>query len=213
MFITANTDNIRITTDWARASREDIGRLANHPAALIGDAQERMGVMTGTIRLATPGLRLAGTVLPVLAREGDNLAIHRALDDAQPGDVLVINANGDTSRAVFGDILGEICVAKGIAGVVIDGAVRDVDELTAMKLPVFATAITPAGPWKNGPGTIGKAVACGHVVCHPGDAIFGDSDGVVVVPRADVGAVADATDNQDRKEDAIRADVRAALGH
>ena len=122
--------------------------------------------------------------------------------------MLVINANGDTSRAVFGDILGEICVAKGIAGVVIDGATRDVDELTAMKLPVFATAVTPAGPWKNGPGTVGYPVACGHVVCHPGDAIFGDSDGVVVIARDEVAAIAAATEKQDATQEAIRANIR-----
>ena len=100
----------------------------------------------GHPRVATGRNRATST-----GREGDNLAIHRAVDDGQPGDVLAINANGDTSRAVFGDILGDICVAKGIAGFVIDGATRDVDELTAMKLPVFAAAVTPAGPWKNGP--------------------------------------------------------------
>jgi hypothetical protein len=78
----------------------------------------------------------------------------------------------------------------------IDGATRDVDELTAMKLPVFATAVTPAGPWKNGPGTVGCPVACGHIVCHPGDAIFGDGDGVVVVARDEVAAIAAATENR-----------------
>lgn len=211
MFITANADNIRIAPDWERAPAEGIAQLSRFPAALIGDAQQRMGVMTGDIKLATRGLKLAGTVLPILAREGDNLAIHRALDDAKPGDVLVVNSNGDTSRAVFGDILGEICVAKGVAGVIIDGATRDVDELTALGLPVFATAVTPAGPWKNGPGTIGYAVACGHVVCHPGDAIFGDSDGVVVVARDELAAVIAATERQDAVEDAIRASIKQAL--
>ena len=117
---------------------------------------------------------------------------------------------GDTSRAVFGDILGQICVAKGIAGV-IDGATRDVDELTAMKLSVFATAVTPTGPWKNGSGTVGYRVACGHVVCHPGDAIFGDGDGVVVVARDEVAAIAAATEKQDATEEAIRANIRRAL--
>lgn len=208
MFIAANADNVRVTADWQRPPADQIAQLARFPAALIGDAHQRMGVMTGDIRLATPGLRLAGSILPILAREGDNLAIHRALDDAQPGDVLVINGNGDTSRAVFGDILGEICIAKGVAGVVIDGATRDVDELTAMKLPVFAKAITPAGPWKNGPGTIGEPVACGHVVCHPGDAIFGDSDGIVVIPRNRLGAAISATEAQDATEEAMRANIR-----
>ncbi len=81
-----------------------------------------------------------------------------------------------------------------------------------MKLPVFATAVTPAGPWKNGPGTIGYAVSCGHVVCHPGDAIFGDSDGIVVVARHELESIAAATEAQDAKEDDIRAEVRRVLG-
>ena len=100
----------------------------------------------GHPRVATGRNRATST-----GREGDNLAIHRAVDDGQPGDVLAINANGDTSRAVFGDILGDICVAKGIAGFVIDGATRDVDELTAMKLPVFAAAVTPGRPLEGRP--------------------------------------------------------------
>ncbi|PQP20834.1 RraA family protein [Rhodococcus opacus] len=211
MFINATADNIQIAPSWERAPLPEIAELAEYPVALIGDAQARMGLMTADIGLVTPGLRLAGTVLPIQAREGDNLAIHRALDDAQPGDVLVINGNGETNRAVFGDILGEICVAKGIAGVVIDGATRDVDELTAMKLPVFARGITAAGPWKNGPGIIGSPIACGHVVCNPGDAIIGDTDGIVIIPRADLTAALDKTRAQEETEQKMRADIRSAL--
>ena len=80
-----------------------------------------------------------------------------------------------------------------------------------MKLPVFATAVTPAGPWKNGPGTVGYPVACGHVVCHPGDAIFGDGDGVVVVARDEVAAIAAATEKQDATEETLRANIRRAF--
>ena len=90
----------------------------------------------------------------------------------------------------------------------VHGATRDVDELTAMKLAVFATAVTPAEVWKNGPGTVGYPVACGHVVCHPGDAICGDSDGVVVIARDEVAAIGAATEKQDATEEAIRANIR-----
>jgi len=93
-----------------------------------------------------------------------------AVPVGRPGDVLVINANGDTNRACFGGLLGEAGVSRGIAGVVIDGATRDVDELLEMRLPVFATGTSPAGPIKNGPGLVGRAVACGNVACNPGDA-------------------------------------------
>ncbi|OZD80344.1 methyltransferase [Rhodococcus sp. 05-2256-B2] len=211
MFIQADASNIDIAPNWKRASHDAIAALAEYPVALIGDAQKRMGLLSAQIELVTPGLKLAGTVLPILAREGDNLAIHRALDDAQPGDVLVINGHGETSRAVFGDILGEICTMKGIAGVVIDGSTRDVDELTAMKLAVFARGISPAGPWKNGPGQVGFPVACGSIVCNPGDAIIGDSDGLVVIARDDVSEALRRTEKQEAVEQGMRTDIRAAL--
>ena len=161
---------------WRGSCASKVGRArgygSKHKTTLADDTHRRYPDLVdrrfydrrhppGHPRVATGRNRATST-----GREGDNLAIHRAVDDGQPGDVLAINANGDTSRAVFGDILGDICVAKGIAGFVIDGATRDVDELTAMKLPVFAAAVTPAGPWKDGPGTTGYAVSCGHVVCH-----------------------------------------------
>lgn len=211
MFIKADASNIDIAPSWDRADLDAIAALAQYPVALIGDAQKRMGLLSAQIELVTPGLKLAGTILPILAREGDNLAIHRALDDAQPGDVLVINGYGEISRAVFGDILGEICTSKGIAGVVIDGSTRDVDELTAMKLPVYARGVSPAGPWKNGPGQVGFPVACGNIVCNPGDAIIGDSDGLVVIARQDVTAALERTAAQDGIEQGMRTDIRAAL--
>lgn len=131
--------------------------------------------------------------------------------DARPGDVLVINANSETSRACFGDILGEICVSRGIAGVVIDGATRDVDELLAMGLPIFARGISPAGPIKYGPGTIRAPVACGNVVCNPGDAIFGDRDGLVVVPRHLIAITLERTIAQANAEDGLRARISALV--
>jgi regulator of RNase E activity RraA len=211
MIITAATDSLQITPDWERPALDPIQELAQFPVALIGDAQSRMGLMHAAIRPVTPGLRLAGTVLPIQTREGDNLAIHRALDDARPGDVLVINANSDTNRACFGDILGELCIARGIAGVVIDGATRDVAELQAMGLPTFARGISPAGPFKYGPGTIGAPVACGNVVCHPGDAIIGDSDGLVVVPQHLITAALEKTRAQEQTEAGLRAKIPALI--
>jgi regulator of RNase E activity RraA len=129
------------------------------------------------------------------------------MDDAREGDVLVINANSDTNRACFGDILGEICISRGIAGVVIDGATRDVDELLALGLPVFARGISPAGPFKYGPGTVGTPVACGNVVCNPGDAIIGDNDGIVIVPQHLITATLDKTRAQADTEENLRAKI------
>jgi regulator of RNase E activity RraA len=207
VLIQADTSRLEIAHGWTRADHEQVNELAQFPVALIGDAQNRMDIIDSAIQLRTPGLRLAGTILPVLVAEGDNLAIHRALDDAQPGDVLVINGHGATSRAVFGGILAEMCRAKAISGVVVDGAIRDVDELATLKLPTFSRAVTPAGPWKHGPGRIGHPVACGHIVCHPGDAIIGDSDGLVIVSNTRITAMLDLVLAQEQTELRMRSKI------
>lgn len=113
--------------------------------------RKRLDMMSADIRCLTPGARLAGTVLPIQIWEGDNLAIHPGLDEAKPGDVLVISGNGATNKSVFGGILADICLHKGVTSVIIDGAVRDIEEMNQMGLPVFARAVVPASPSKNGP--------------------------------------------------------------
>jgi regulator of RNase E activity RraA len=111
--------------------------------------------------------------------------LHKAINMAQPGDVIVVNGQGDTGRALFGELMARSAAALKVAGLVFDGAVRDIDALADVRLPVFARASTPAGPFKNGPGEIGYPVACGGVVCMSGDIVLADADGVVVVPQAD----------------------------
>lgn len=212
MFINVPTDSIKIGEAWSRADADAIKALSGYPVALIGDVQQRIGMMAAALRPATKIARFAGTILPVLTREGDNLAIHRAIDEAQPGDVLVINGNAEVNRSVFGDILGEICLSRGIVGVVIDGAVRDVEELENMGLPVFARGTCPAGPSKTGPGSVGLPVACGNVVCYPGDAIFADRDGIVVVSKDDVADYAEKVAKQEAFEESLREKVRASIG-
>ncbi len=211
MFINVATDSIKVSTPWERADRATIDLLARYPVALIGDVQQRMGMMSAALRPATKSASFAGTILPVLTREGDNLAIHRAIDEAKPGDVLVINGNSEVNRSVFGDILGEICLASGIVGVVIDGAVRDVEELEKIGLPVFARGICPAGPTKTGPGSVGLPVACGNVVCYPGDAIFADKDGIIVVAKEDLAAYSQKVPAQDAFEVSLREKIRASF--
>jgi regulator of RNase E activity RraA len=130
----------------------------------------------------------------------------------RPGDVLVINGQGDLSRALLGDLIGEIMVSKGVVGAVIDGAVRDAETLAAQGLVVFARAATPAGPFKNGPGVIGSPVAVGGVVVSPGDLIVTDPDGVVVVPHHRADWAADQVDRVIDKEEALRRRILAARG-
>ena len=161
-----------------------IERYANVPAANVGDSQERFGVASGLLPV-WKGARLAGPAFTVWTRPGDNLYVHEALDGAKPGDVIVINGHGDLTRAIIGDLIGIRAKTLGIAGFVIDGAVRDADALEECGMPVFARTVTPAGPYKHGPGRLQQPVAIAGVVVTPGDIIVADADGVVVVQRAD----------------------------
>ncbi|ROO61158.1 RraA family protein [Micromonospora sp. Llam0] len=210
MFIGTATDSVRIAPSWERVAEAESHRLREAPAANVGDALQRMTVMDGGIRLFTEGATLLGNALTVDVRSGDNLAIHRALDEARPGDVLVINGHGDMTRALIGDLIGEIMVNTGVVGAVIDGAVRDVQALSGMSLAVYARAVTPAGPFKDGPGAIGVPVAVGGVVVAPGDVLVGDADGVVVVPQHRVHEVVDAVDRISEKENRLRQRILSA---
>lgn len=212
MFINVSDESISVVDNWERANLALIEEVSHYPVALIGDVLNRMGMMASAIRHTAGKPTFFGTILPLNTREGDNLAIHRALDEAQTGDVLVINGNSETNRSVFGDLLGEICLAKQVAAVVIDGAVRDVEELDSMGLPVFARGVSPAGPSKYGPGQVGIAVACGNVVCHPGDAIVGDKDGIIVISRTLLPSLVEKLKSQNAYEIKFREKVRASVG-
>jgi RraA family protein len=210
VFISAATDSLSVADGWDRTAPDDIRRLGEVPAANVGDALARMTVLDGGIRLVTERSELLGNALTVDVRAGDNLAVHRALDDARPGDVLVVNGHGDTTRALIGDLIGEIMISAGVTGAVVDGAARDVRALSELGLTVYARAVTPAGPFKDGPGSIGFPVAVGGVVVAPGDVIVGDADGVVVVPRRRVEEVLGAVDGIVAGEEALRQKILAA---
>lgn len=185
MLLDLPADNCRIlAADWPRPNPDLAAAVGRFPTANIGDAMDRFGLMSPAIASQWQGAQCAGPAFPILTREGDNLAIHHALQHINPGDVLVINGLGADTRALFGDLLAEACLGKGIAGVVIDGAVRDADSIGELGLPLWAKARTPAGPTKNGPGVIGGTIACGGLVVAPGDLVVGDGDGVAVVPQA-----------------------------
>ncbi|MFJ6571924.1 RraA family protein [Streptomyces sp. NPDC091292] len=210
VFIAAKADAVSVVPSWDRAAAAETRLLGEVPAAHVGDALGRMTVMDGGIRLMTERATLLGNALTVDVRSGDNLAVHRALDEARPGDVLVVNGHGDTTRALVGDLIAEIMVKTGVTGAVVDGAVRDVQALSEMGLTVYARAITPAGPFKDGPGSVGVPVAVGGMVVAAGDVLVGDADGVVVVPRRRVAEAVAAVGGIGKKEDALRGRIRAS---
>lgn len=157
--------------------------------ANVSDCMTRMTAAGPRLRPLHGTGRLAGPAITVKTRPGDNLMIHKALDMAQPGDVIVVDGGGDLTNALFGELMLTYAVGRGIAGVVINGAVRDLDVIAAGTFPVYAAGVTHRGPYKDGPGEINVPIAIDGMVIHPGDLMLGDADGVLCVPFADVEAV------------------------
>jgi len=174
----------RVIREFERAPASLVEGFKNIPASNISDVMNRLYSMQS--RISPYGITpLAGVAYTVKTPIGDNAMIHYALDLAQPGDVLVIDGGGELSRALMGEIMITYAWKKGLAGIVIDGAIRDVDCIKAMPIPVYAAGVTPQGPYKNGYGEINYPVVCGGQVVCPGDIIIGDADGIVVIRRED----------------------------
>ncbi|MEU5344706.1 MULTISPECIES: RraA family protein [unclassified Streptomyces] len=175
-------DNVRVAPAWERPDQQLLQRFREHSVANLGDALDRLNIVDGGISPVWSGAKAVGTALPVLTVAGDNKAVIAALDHIRPGDILVINAFGYEGRAIIGDNLAQRFDVFGAVGAVVDGYVRDGAIVEKLGVPVFARGLTPAGPFKNGPGTIGEPVALGGVVVNPGDIVVADGDGVIVIP-------------------------------
>jgi 4-hydroxy-4-methyl-2-oxoglutarate aldolase len=176
-------NNSDIVKDFPRVGADIVAQAAQYQPAVFADVAERRGAMHGRIQALRPRMKLAGPAFTVEVRPGDNLMIHAAMSLAKPGDVLVIDGKGDQNAALMGTIMMTACKQLELAGVVIDGAVRDSMEIDEMNYPVFSVGTNPNGPTKQVGGRIGHPISCGGVAVHAGDFIIADCDGVVVVER------------------------------
>jgi 4-hydroxy-4-methyl-2-oxoglutarate aldolase len=163
-----------------------IQQAAKFSSSIIADAMGRIGAMANTIKPVWRNARLLGTALTVELPWGDNLFLHKANCLVGPGYVLVASTGDCTTHAAWGDLMTRAAGKAGAGGLVIDGAVRDVADIEAMQFPVFAQGITPQSTSREKAGRINVPVRCGGIEVAPGDLIIGDSDGVVVVPRAKI---------------------------
>jgi len=152
---------------------------------------------------------LAGPALTVKTRPGDNLMIHKALTMAQPGDVIVVDGGGDLTNALFGEIMVSTAVKIGVAGIVLNGAVRDSEEIGRGEFPLYAAGVTHRGPYKDGPGEINVPIAIDGMVIHPGDLVVGDADGLLCIPFGDAEDVLAATRRKMQLEKEMLADIAA----
>ena len=178
-----------INRNIERVSPELVEAAARYQAAILADIAGRRGTLHGRVKPLSPTMKVAGPAVTVEVRPGDNLAIHAALSIAKPGDVIVVDGKGDLSCALIGEIMATQAKASGIAGIVIDGAVRDAHELASGDYPVFAAGLNPCGPTKSVAGLVNAPISAGDTAINPGDLIVGDADGVVVIPRNDVARI------------------------
>jgi 4-hydroxy-4-methyl-2-oxoglutarate aldolase len=184
-----------------------VAAAANYTVAdlheALGGVQGRMSLMDPAMRALLQGRRICGAAVTSYNFPGDNLMIHVALNLAQKGQVLVLT-NGGNQGALWGDVACTYAVKKGIAGVIADGPVRDVDALREMNFPVWTTMISPSHPEKRGPGAANVPVVVAGVLVEPGDVIAADGDGVLVIPRAELGRAVEGARKRSAAEAVIR---------
>lgn len=180
---------------------EYVDRLRQSFTAAVADVQQGFGILDPEIRTRTPGLVLAGPAFTVKCYPGSIITVHKALTEAQPGDVLVIDGEADgRAGALIGELMSHEAVDRGLAGVVVDGALRDVAGLRELRFPAFARQVTPRVGVNRRLGSTQVPVSVGGVIVQPGDYILGDDDGVAVIPAAEIADVVTGVEQVERKE-------------
>ncbi len=201
------TSGIRKFPSAAQAPDAVLATLRQIPVALLSDNLQRNRGAVGLAPYHRPA-PMAGTAVTVRTRGGDNLAVLRAFEVCRPGDVVVVDAGGDVANAVVGGILTFYGATIGLAGMVIDGAIRDVAEIAERPFPVYARGVTHRGPYKDGPGAINVPVSVGGMVVEPGDIVVGDRDGLLAFPAALADDLIAKAEAQRAKEEATMQAMR-----
>ncbi|MDV2965623.1 RraA family protein [Nitratireductor aquimarinus] len=188
-----------------RVEQSTIDAFRELPVANVSDCMSRMYAAGARLRpIHDAQSVLAGPALTVRTRPGDNLMLHHALDIAEPGDVIVVDAGGDLTTAILGEIMVAIAKKRGVAGIIVNGAIRDADEIRRMDFPLYAAGVTHRGPYKDGPGEVNTTIAIDGMVIEPGDLVLADGDGVLTVPFDQTETILAATR---RKQDAEQVEM------
>src|SRR5215471_15739675 len=196
-----------------RTDAELVKRLGALGVATVHEAYGRFGLMKPYLRPVWTGGEAAGTAVTVLTQPGDNWMIHVAVEQCQPGDILVVGCTADNTDGMFGDLLATSLMARGVKGLVIDAGVRDAKSLREMGFPVWSRAISAKGTVKAALGSVNVPVVCAGVNVIPGDAVVADDDGVVVVRRKDAADVVTKGEKRHADEDGKRRQLASgALG-
>jgi RraA family protein len=189
--------------------RSIVEALREIATAHLSDNMHRLNAIGPELRPFHGGGRLAGPALTVKVPPGDNLMVHKAIDIARAGDVIVVDAGGELGHAIIGEIMSALAESRGVAGMVIDGSIRDAGAIAAAHFPVYARGVTHRGPYKNGPGEINVPICVAGTVVAPGDIVVGDEDGLVTVSPADAALLIEVARKYAAKEDAILKAIRS----
>ena len=179
------------------------------PVANVSDSMWRLTAGGSRLRPMHKSGQMAGPALTVKSRPGDNLMLHKAIDMAEPGDIIVCDAGGDLTNSLMGELMLAHAMKRGVGGFVLDGAVRDVEAFLDVNLPVFAAGVSHRGPYKDGPGEINVSVAIDGMVIEPGDLVIGDWDGVLSIPLDDVDSILKKTNEKQATEAVDMAKIEA----
>jgi 4-hydroxy-4-methyl-2-oxoglutarate aldolase len=193
-----------VVTDPPRADLTEVGKLADYGVATVHEAIGRTGYLGSAIRPIQSGARIAGIALTVLCWPGDNLMLHVAVEQAKPGDIVVVTTTSPSTDGLFGELIATSLVAHGVRGIIMGAGLRDTAELREMGFPAWTANVSAQGTVKETPGAVNVPVTIGGQTIRPGDAIVADDDGVVRVPRLDVGTAVTASAARVAKEEKNR---------
>lgn len=197
---------MRIYSNINRPSNDLIKQYRGLPVSVIADNMNRMSCMNANIRPFNEN-PLIGSAFTIKTRPGDNLILHKALDIAKEGDILVVDAQGDLTNAIIGELMVLWAQKRNLGGIIIDGAIRDVSALKEANIPIYAAGVSPRGPYKDGPGEINVPITCGGIAINPGDILIGDEDGIVSIDPKDAKSLVQKAKSKLESETKIIEDI------